>query len=278
MYDKIRRRSEDEAEAIRRLTEIIRILRSPRGCPWDREQTHESLIRGMIEEAYEVVEAIETENTDNLKEELGDVLLQIVMHARIAEENRMFTLVDIADGVSEKMIRRHPHVFDEKIAETPQNSGISVDNVYELWDNVKQGEKNTSSDTEEMKKIPRSLPALLRSEKIQAKARRAGFDWDDVGEAFLKVREELLELEEACEQQDKAHMRHELGDLLFAVVNVARFLDIDPEEALNLTSARFIRRFSLVEAQASDIGRSLKEMSLAEMDELWEIAKSKEQL
>ncbi|MDD4444799.1 MAG: nucleoside triphosphate pyrophosphohydrolase [Eubacteriales bacterium] len=278
MYDQLRKSSESEIEAMRRLTEIIRILRSPQGCPWDREQTHQSLIRGMIEEAYEVVEAIETENTENLKEELGDVLLQVVMHAQIAEESGSFSLRDVADAVSEKMLRRHPHVFDKKTAETPQNCGISVDNVYELWENVKQGEKNASSETESMKKIPRHLPALLRSEKIQAKARRAGFDWDDVSEAFLKVREELLELEEACEQQDKEHMRHEAGDLLFAAVNVTRFLDIDPEEALNLTSERFIRRFSQVEDQARRQGRSLNDMSLAEMDELWEIAKSKEQL
>lgn len=278
MYEDLRKTSENETAAVRRLSEIIRILRSPEGCPWDREQTHRSLIRGMIEEAYEVVEAIETDNTENLKEELGDVLLQVVMHAQIAEENGTFSLREVADAVSEKMLRRHPHVFDEKTAETLQNCGISVDNVYELWDNVKQGEKNTDSEAEEMKKIPRHLPALLRSEKIQAKARRAGFDWDDVSEAFLKVREELLELEDACERQDTAHMRHEAGDLLFAAVNVTRFLGIDPEEALNLTSERFIRRFSDVEDQARRGGRSLQDMTLAEMDELWEIAKSKEQL
>jgi tetrapyrrole methylase family protein/MazG family protein len=278
MYEALRKSSESETAAVRRLSEIIRILRSPEGCPWDREQTHRSLIRGMIEEAYEVVEAIENENTENLKEELGDVLLQVVMHAQIAEENGTFSLREVADAVSEKMLRRHPHVFDEKTAETLQNCGISVDNVYELWDNVKQGEKNTDSEAEEMKKIPRHLPALLRSEKIQAKARRAGFDWDDVSEAFPKVREELLELEEACERRDTAHMRHEAGDLLFAAVNVTRFLGIDPEEALNLTSERFIRRFSDVEDQARLSGRSLRDMTLDEMDELWEIAKSKEQL
>jgi tetrapyrrole methylase family protein/MazG family protein len=276
MYEELYKKGAPESEALERLTKIIRVLRGPGGCPWDRAQTHRSLIRGMIEEAYEVVEAIEAENPENLKEELGDVLLQVVMHAQIAEEAGLFSLRDVADEVSEKMIRRHPHVFEEKTAGNPQNCGISVDNVVELWENVKQGEENESSEAEKMRRIPKHLPALLRSEKIQAKARRAGFDWDDVSKAFLKVREELRELEEACGEQNKEHMRHEAGDLLFAAVNVARFLEIDPEEALNLTSERFIRRFTYVEDQARSTGRSLNSMTLAEMDGLWELAKSLE--
>ncbi|NCB41891.1 MAG: nucleoside triphosphate pyrophosphohydrolase [Clostridia bacterium] len=266
--------TDNEKDAFARLTSIIRILRSPSGCPWDREQTHESLIRGMIEEAYEVVNAIEKGDVKNLQEELGDVLLQVVMHAQISEEAGHFSMTDIANTVSEKMIRRHPHVFGENSPENPLNKAIPVDKVVELWENVKQDEKSTNSQTEEMKSIPRQLPALLRSEKIQAKARRVGFDWDDVSEAFLKVKEETLELEEACAFKDKSHVRDELGDLLFAVVNVARFLDIDPEQALHLTSERFIRRFSYIENQAKLKGLSMSDMTLWEMDRLWEQAKS----
>ena len=276
MYEDLYQTMNNETDAFSRLTAIIRVLRSPGGCPWDREQTHESLIRGMIEEAYEVVDAIEKGDAKNLQEELGDVLLQVVMHAQISEEAKGFSMVDVLNAVSEKMLRRHPHVFNKNSSENPQNKAIPVDKVVELWENVKQDEKDTNSQTEEMKNIPRQLPALLKSEKIQAKARRVGFDWDNVSDAFLKVKEETLELEEACMLGDKSHIRSELGDLLFAVVNVARFLDIDPEEALNLTSERFIQRFSYIERQARAQGRSMSEMTLGEMDQLWEQAKSLE--
>lgn len=276
MYREFYTATDNEKDAFARLAEIVRVLRSPGGCPWDREQTHHSLIRGMIEEAYEVVDAIEKNDTKNLQEELGDVLLQVVMHAQISEEAGGFSLVDVLNTVSEKMLRRHPHVFNKKASENPQDKAIPVDKAVELWENVKRDEKDVNSQSDEMRKIPRQLPALLRSEKIQAKARRAGFDWDDVSEAFLKVKEETLELEEACALKDKNHIRDELGDLLFAVVNVSRFLDIDPEEALNLTSERFIRRFSYIEKQADLKGLSTGDMTLEEMDRLWEQAKSLE--
>lgn len=276
MYERLKRTSESTSDAVERLTEIMQVLRGPDGCPWDREQTHESLIRGMIEEAYEVVEAIENSHADNLKEELGDVLLQIVMHADIASENGLFSLKEIADAASEKMLRRHPHVFGEKSAQTLKTSGISVDNVHELWENVKQGERGETSYTEEMKRIPRHLPALLRSEKIQVKARGAGFDWDDVSGAFQKIGEEIEELEEARLEQNAEHIRHEVGDVLFAAVNIARFLNVDPEEALNAASERFILRFSSVEDEASLASRALESMSLDELNQLWELAKEKE--
>lgn len=276
MHEELYKKANNEKDAFARLTAIIRVLRAPGGCPWDREQTHDSLVRGMVEEAYEVVEAIEKGNVENLKEELGDVLLQVVMHAQIAEESENFSMVDIANTVSEKMLRRHPHVFNKNSSENLQNKAITVDKVVELWENVKRDEKDINSQAEEMKKIPRQLPALLRSEKIQAKARRVGFDWDDVSEAFLKVKEETLELEEACMFEDSNRIRDELGDLLFAVVNVSRFLDIDPEEALNLTSERFIRRFSYIENQAELKGLVMCDMSLEEMGRLWEQAKSLE--
>ncbi len=276
MYEEFYENTDSEQEALARLISIIRVLRAPGGCPWDREQTHESLTRCLVEEAYEVVEAIEKKDTHNLKEELGDVLLQVVMHAQIAEEAGEFSMTDIANAVSEKMLRRHPHVFEKKSGQNPQNNALAVDNVLELWENVKQGEKKIFSETDDMRNIPRHLPALLRSEKIQAKAKRVGFDWDDVSEAFLKVREETLELEEAYRLRDQNHIKEELGDLLFAVVNVARFLDIDPEEALNFTSQKFIQRFSYIESQALIDGRRLIDMTLSEMDELWEKAKTLE--
>lgn len=276
MYEEFYEKPEDENRALARLTAIIRALRSPEGCPWDREQTHESLTRCLVEEAYEVLEAIEKKDKNNLKEELGDVLLQVVMHAQIAEEAGEFSMTDVANAVCEKMLRRHPHVFEKKEEANLHNKPLAVDNVLELWENIKQGEKKIISETDDMRNIPRHLPALLRSEKIQAKARRVGFDWDDVSEAFLKVREETLELEEACSLGEKNHIREELGDLLFAVVNVARFLDIDPEDALNFTSEKFIRRFSHVESQARIKGRQLTDMTLPEMDELWEEAKTLE--
>ncbi len=276
MYEEFYKNTDSEQEALARLISIIKVLRAPGGCPWDREQTHESLTRCLVEEAYEVVEAIEKKDMHNLKEELGDVLLQVVMHAQIAEEAGEFSMTDISNAVSEKMLRRHPHVFEKKSGQNPQNNALAVDNVLELWENVKQGEKKIFSETDDMRNIPRHLPALLRSEKIQAKAKRVGFDWDDVNEAFLKVREETLELEEAYSLRDKNHIKEELGDLLFAVVNVARFLDIDPEEALNFTSQKFIQRFSYIESQARIDGRRLIDMTLSEMDELWEKAKTLE--
>lgn len=273
MHEELYKAADNEKDAFARLTSIIRVLRSPEGCPWDREQTHESLIRGMVEEAYEVVAAIEKKDYKNLQEELGDVLLQIVMHAQISEAAGKFSMTDIANTVSEKMLRRHPHVFGKNSSENPQSKAIPIDKVLELWEDIKRDEKRINSQTEEMKNIPRHLPALLRSEKIQEKAKRVGFDWNDVSEAFLKIKEETMELEEAYTLRNKSHIRHELGDLLCSVVNVSRFLDIDPEEALNLNSERFIRRFSHIENQAALQGLSMSDMTLAEMDRLWEQAK-----
>ena len=256
---------------------VIARLRAPDGCPWDREQSHESLKPACIEEAAEVLCGInilaETGNPDNLKEELGDLLLQIVMHAQIAKESGTFTMREICDDECDKMIRRHPHVFGPKPENSNDSEGLSVDNVLDLWENIKEVEKTEISATASMQKIPRHLPALLRSEKVQKKAARVGFDWDDVSGAFDKVDEETAELKEAYAQGDKAHIREELGDLLFAVTNVSRFLDIDPEDALNATTQKFMTRFSHVEESASRKGLRLEDMSLAEMDVLWEEAK-----
>lgn len=255
-------------EAVERLRQIIEYLRSEEGCPWDKVQTHDSLKVCMVEEAYEVNEAIENKDWNNLEEELGDVLLQVVFHGDLGKANGKFDLTSIANRECEKMIRRHPHVFSNFKVDT-------IDSALEKWENVKKKE-NPGTQTGSMQKIPKSLPALRRSYKIQAKAADVGFDWDHVSEAFHKVDEETRELLEAYQENDQGKIQEEIGDLLFAVVNVARFLQIDPEDALNFTSHKFIRRFSFIEDQARLEGSVLEDMSLAEMDKLWEEAKKLE--
>ncbi len=266
--------SPDLGSAFARLVKILRILRAPDGCPWDSVQTHVSLKRPMIEEAYEAVSAIDNGDMENLCEELGDVELQVIMHSLIAEEEGVFDLREVFEKESAKMIRRHPHVFAENVEKYTKEPVLNVDNVLDLWENVKQEEKNGESCLGSMRKIPQSLPALMRSEKIQAKAAKVGFDWDDVSGAFDKVAEESAELREAYSEGDGTKMKEELGDLLFAAVNVARFLGIDPEEALNAASAKFMDRFGYVESEAGRQGRKLTDMSLADMDKLWEEAKT----
>ena len=249
------------------LLEIMRILRCPEGCVWDREQDHKSIRRSFIEETYEAVEAIDNDDPVLLQEELGDVLLQVVFHAQIEAEAGRFTMDDVADGICKKMIYRHPHVFGSVEV---KNS----DEVLTNWDALKQKEKHQKSTTETLESVARSLPGLIRAEKVQHKAAKVGFDWDEVSGALDKVREETAEV--ACAIDGDGDPSEELGDLLFAVVNVARFLKTDPEDAINRTTDKFIRRFAQVEQAAKDAGRSLSEMSLAEMDALWDAAKQKE--
>ncbi len=249
------------------LLEIMRILRCPEGCVWDREQDHKSIRRSFIEETYEAVEAIDNDDPVLLQEELGDVLLQVVFHAQIEAEAGRFTMDDVADGICKKMIYRHPHVFGSVEV---KNS----DDVLTNWDALKQKEKHQKSTTETLESVARSLPGLIRAEKVQHKAAKVGFDWDEVSGALDKVREETAEV--ACAIDGDGDPSEELGDLLFAVVNVARFLKTDPEDAINRTTDKFIRRFAQVEQAAKDAGRSLSEMSLAEMDALWDAAKQKE--
>ena len=256
-------------EAIARLKEIIAILRVE--CPWDKKQTHETLRACMIEEAYEVVEAININNDENLEEELGDVILQVVFHANLAEESGKFDLTDVINKECEKMIRRHPHVFLNKTA----NNGVnSIDKVLEKWENIKAAEKKETTAISRMESVPNALPALTRATKIQKRAAEVGFDWDDVSGALSKIKEETDEVIEASKENlDAAHVAEELGDLLFSVVNAARFLKVDPEEALNSATRKFIRRFSYVEQQSLACGKQLENMSLEEMDELWDEAK-----
>ena len=271
MYEDIMKSAASDGEAAERFIKLVEYLRAPDGCPWDRVQTHESLVRPMIEETYEAVEAIEQGNTDNLREELGDMLMQVVMQAQIAKEEGLFDFKDVANGITDKMISRHPHVFKDRAGvETAQD-------VLDRWDDYKKKEKEHKNETQTqaMAKIPRELPALLRADKVQAKAAKVGFDWDDVSGAFDKIAEETAEVQAARAEGVQEHIADEVGDLLFAVVNVARFLNVDPEAALNHTTAKFMRRFSYVEEQAAAQGRSLPEMSLEEMDALWNEAKGR---
>ena len=249
---------------VKDLEEIVRILRAPGGCPWDAEQTHESIRRNFLEEAYEAVEAIDEGSAEHLREELGDVLLQIVLHARMEEEQGRFDLNGVADGICRKLIYRHPHVFGEvKVSGTGE--------VLSNWEDLKRKEKGQETNTDALSAVARSLPALWRAEKVQKKAKKAGFDWPDVSGALDKLFEEIEELKTAV--AEGANVEEELGDLLFSAVNVSRFVNVDAEQALTKATDKFIDRFRKVEAQAKAEGRPMETMSLAELDALWERAK-----
>jgi len=247
----------------RHLTEIMGILRSPEGCPWDREQTHESLKQYLIEETYEVLEAINLKDADKLLEELGDVLLQVVFHAQIAAEHGEFTINDVITGICRKMIERHTHIFGDARADT-------ADQVVNNWEAIKKKEKGLKSHTQVLRDIPSILPALMRSYKVQKKAALVGFDWDKPEDAMAKAEEEFRELKEAYLSGSEEDIREELGDLLFAIVNVSRFLKQEPEEVLTEATEKFIRRFAYIEEHAD---KPLEEMTLEEMDELWNESK-----
>ncbi|MBR5191326.1 MAG: nucleoside triphosphate pyrophosphohydrolase [Clostridia bacterium] len=248
------------------LIDIVEILRSPGGCPWDIEQDHKSIRRDFLEETYEVIEAINKDDRDGLLEELGDVLLQVVFHTQIEREKNSFDLNDVADGICKKMIERHPHVFGNVNAETSEQ-------VLENWDVIKKQTKQQKSQTESMLSIPREFPALMRADKVQKKAAKVGFDWHTDDGALDKVSEELEELKEAITMGVVENANEELGDLLFSVVNVSRFIKVDSEEALTSATDKFIDRFSKVEKMANDRGLNMKETDLAELDKLWDLAK-----
>ena len=256
-----------DSYGIQDLAEIVRILRAPGGCPWDREQTHKTIRRDFLEETYEVIEAINKNDTELLKEELGDVLLQVVFHSQIETEKGSFDLNDVADGICKKMIERHPHVFGTAVAENSEQ-------VLENWDAIKKRTKNQKSQTDSMLSVPREFPALMRADKVQKKASKAGFDWDSAEGAFDKVEEELAELKAAVKKGDGTNTLEELGDLLFSVVNVSRFVGVDSEEALTNATDKFIDRFSKVEKLAAEKGIDMKSAELRELDELWDIAKA----
>jgi len=249
---------------------IIEVLRAPGGCPWDIEQTHESIRRNLLEEAYEVCEAIDENDPEHLKEELGDLLMQVLFHARIEEEKGGFNLDDVADASVKKLIYRHPHVFGDV---TVEGSGDVIKN----WDELKKKEKSQTTVTKTMTDVAETLPSPWRAEKIQKKAAKAGFDWPDADGALDKLHEETSELETAIGEGNAAHIEEELGDLLFTVVNIARFTKTDPETALHKSCEKFIRRFNYVEQEAERSGGRLSDMSLEEMDKLWEQSKKSEQ-
>ncbi len=246
------------------LVDIMEKLRRPGGCPWDAEQTHESIKKCMIEETYEVIEALDSGDMVKVYDELGDLLLQVVFHAQIAKDNGDFDIGDVTNAICTKLIRRHPHVFgDEKLT--------TSEDVLDKWDDIKKHEKGEKSTTETLKSVAVSLPALMRAQKVQAKAAKVGFDWRDVSGALDKIHEETRELEEAIEKD--TNKEEELGDLLFSVVNVSRFIGADSEEALYKTINKFVARFSHVESMANKEGRALSDMSLEEMDRLWDKSK-----
>ena len=258
-------------ETFAAFVDTIAALRAPNGCPWDREQTHESIARNMIEEAYEAVDAIEQRDTTHLREELGDVLLQVVLQSQIAADAGEFTVADVCRDVNAKMIRRHPHVFGEAAAG-------SAEDVLSIWDNVKLAEKSAAdAQTEEpeglLDSVPASFPALLQAYKISRKAVAAGFEWDTVEDVWAKVEEEIAEFKQACRSDDAQAKELEFGDALFSLVNVARKEGIDAETALRATCRKFRERWAFMEGAAWGQGKRIEELDMDEMQQLWDQAK-----
>jgi tetrapyrrole methylase family protein/MazG family protein len=248
------------------LLEIMRVLRGEKGCPWDREQDRQSLKPYLLEEAYEVLDAIEKKDVGLLKEELGDLLLQVVFHAQIADEEGEFDFGKVVEGICEKLIRRHPHVFGGQRAR-------DSDGALDRWEASKRKEKGVRGYTAALMNIPKTLPSLMRSYKVQQKAALAGFDWDRIEDVMAKVKEELSELEEVYKNGEMSRIKEELGDLLFAVVNLARFENIRPELALRETVEKFIQRFAFIEKEALKMGKTLDRMTLDQMEQLWQASK-----
>ena len=258
-------------ETFAAFVDTIAALRAPNGCPWDREQTHESIARNMIEEAYEAVDAIEQHDATHLREELGDVLLQVVLQSQIAADAGEFTVADVCRDVNAKMIRRHPHVFGEAAAG-------SAEDVLSIWDNVKLAEKSAAdAQTEELEglldSVPASFPALLQAYKISRKAVAAGFEWDTVEDVWAKVEEEITEFKQACRSDDAQAKELEFGDVLFSLVNVARKEGIDAETALRATCRKFRERWAFMEGAAWGQGKRIEELDMDEMQQLWDQAK-----
>jgi tetrapyrrole methylase family protein / MazG family protein len=253
-----------------KLRNIIAELRGPNGCPWDKKQTHQSLKKYLIEEVYELIEAINEEDIDHMIEELGDVLLQVMLHAQIGEDEGYFSIDEVIEGISSKMVRRHPHVFGDATAETTED-------VLKNWQEIKLEEKG-EQETSILDGIGTHLPNLIRAYEIQKKAAKVGFDWENVVQAWEKVKEELQEFEvELSKETHTDDLQKEFGDILFALVNIARFLQIQPEEALFQTNQKFMRRFAFIEAKVLESGKSFDKFTLEELDKFWNEAKKEEQ-
>ena len=260
MVDLVKQKSYDLPD----LVQVVKILRGPGGCQWDAAQTHQSIRRNFLEEAYEVAEAIDEGSVDHLKEELGDVLLQVVFHASIEEDAGRFNLDDVADGVCKKLIYRHPHVFGDV---TVHSTGEILSN----WEELKKQEKGQATQADAVDAVARSLPALWRAEKVQKKAAKVGFDWPDLSGAMDKLSEEVHELQDAV--NGRCDPTEELGDLLFAAVNVARFLSADPEDTLQAACDKFAARFRRVEQQVLASGRKMEQLSVEELERIWDQVK-----
>ena len=258
--------SPDAGQQLARLRAIMHRLRAPGGCPWDAEQTHESIVPNLIEEAYETVDTIQRGDHEHLKEELGDLLLQVVFHSEIAGEAGRFTLDDVARGISEKLVRRHPHVFGESDVAT-------TDGVLRQWDEIKRTEKG-DEEKPFLHGVGKGLPGLLRAAKLQKKAAKVGFDWPEESGVIAKIREELLELQAAMDEQDLAAVSEEMGDLMFSVVNLARFRNIDPEVLMTAANSKFETRFGEMEAILKADGLTLEAATAAQMEAAWEAAKN----
>jgi MazG family protein len=256
-------------EKFQRLVDLMARLRAPGGCPWDREQTFDTIKPYLLEETYEVMDAIDARDWPELAGELGDLLLQAVFFSQMAAEQNLFRIEDAVDSINEKLVRRHPHVFGDETAKTG-------DDVKKIWGEVKSKEKSGKGRQRLLDGVPRALPALVEAQQITSRAAAAGFDWSDAGQVLDKLREELAEFDAARGAGSPEQIEDELGDLLFVLVNLARFVKVDPEQALRRTNAKFRRRFGYVEEKLAERGSSPADSNIEEMESLWQQAKSRE--
>lgn len=253
-------------EEFKKLAETVAALRGPDGCPWDREQDHKSLRKYLIEETYEVIDAIDHGSPDKLEDELGDLLLQVLLHSQIASETGQFDIADVCERIRKKLLRRHPHVFgDVEVA--------GVDDVLHNWEEIKSREPGREAITSAIGGVPSSLPALMRATEISKRAARTGFEWPDIHGVFDKLHEETEELKQAVTSGEREKIKSEIGDLLFTVVNIARWTKVDAEESLREMLDRFQSRFSVIEERARESGKSIGDLTIDEMDAIWNEAK-----
>ena len=252
-----------------RLVDVVAMLRSDNGCPWDLAQTHESLKADLIEEAYELIEAIDAKVPKKICDELGDLLMQVMLHSQIATDRNEFSVDEVIENLTEKLVRRHPHVFGSVVA-TDENE------VLENWEEIKRGEDGNKDRKSSLDGIPHSLPSLQRAEKIQKKASRAGFDWDTTEDVLPKLQEEIDEIEESIRNDDIAEIEMEIGDLFFSVVNLCRFLNVQPEEALRKSTRKFADRFQRMETTLERTNKTFKDYDLSTLDQIWEQVKQQE--